>query len=49
MADRANILVLYYSATGNVAQMAHALADGALVLEHTCEYVGWSRPRQQQQ
>lgn len=29
MADSANILVLYYSATGNVAQMAHALADGA--------------------
>ena len=29
MTDSANILVLYYSATGNVAQMAHALAEGA--------------------
>jgi len=29
MTDVPNILVLYYSATGNVAGMAHALAEGA--------------------
>jgi len=29
MTDTPNILVLYYSATGNIAQMAHSLAEGA--------------------
>ncbi len=29
MADAPNVLVLYYSATGNIAQMAHSLAEGA--------------------